>query len=185
MKLFLLALFAKTNRLEGGTDFLRKAVEAPEFEGFVGQLYPNRRAELVGLWRQATGRKENVPAPAGGPEVARPASPEGRAEPPPAEPAAAPPLEPVRPLPDGLTDADLFAKAREYAQAGGTCARKVLQGDGASDWRQKAIQNFEQAETAVGRYLERSPDDGRAQQMRRDIMTMLGTLKKDMGFFDG
>lgn len=179
-KLFLMALFAKTNELNDlGTAFLDRAVKAPGFSTFLDRFFPMRSGELGALWRAATGS---------GPQVALgDAGTSGRADvqpPPEAAPPAAVPTEPVTPLPEGLSDAELVARAREYARDGKACTQEILKGDGAAGWRRRAIQSYEQAERAMDRILERNPGDETARRLKHDFGSMLATLQKDMGFFD-
>jgi tetratricopeptide (TPR) repeat protein len=178
-KLFLLALFAKTNRfLEEGARALERASGEEGFEWILTSFHPERAEALTRLWRLATGRAPGgggAPAAAGGAAEQAPGAPE-------APPSPAPEIAAIEPAPADVEA--LHAYAKKLAREGSACFRRTLEGEGASGWRQLAIARFEAARQALERYLESHPGHPEASRLKLDLVQMIQTCSKDLGFFD-
>lgn len=173
-KLFLLALFSKTHGFtEKGTRFLERAVALDGFEALLGRFFPERGPELSALWRRAMGR-ERAPS-----EVSM--TPELK---PPPETAGLPPESLEETTEDGLTDQELLALVRTHAGQGKASAHRILRGEDAAEWRQRALENFSAAERALEILLERRPEDPVGIRLRDDIAALKSACVEDLGFFE-
>jgi hypothetical protein len=172
-RLFLLAILAKTHGMRGkGTAYLKSAIATAGFDAFLKLHSPDDFAGLVALWKQV------VSPDASTPEVATQTGTEVETV------EVNVPAQSPEPLADGAPPEELLAHAREYMRLGAACYRKMLEGEDASRWLQRARDYLGEAKKEVQRYLEVRSNDPTGVTLERDIRQMERDLVKDMGFFD-
>jgi hypothetical protein len=83
-----------------------------------------------------------------------------------------------------LTDEELLALVRTRAGEGKASAHRILRGEDAAEWRQRALESFSAAERALELLLERRPKDPVGIRLRDDIAALKSACVEDLGFFE-
>ncbi len=169
-KLFLTALFSKTNKLEtGGTELLEKAITDDGFGWLVETYFPDQSENLTRHWTLATSRsKKKAPSATVKPKKDPPVIVE---------------KAPLAPLP--RSDEELYPFARKHYIQGRRYLARALPGmDDAKTMRKRARDHFELGRDAVDRLLAGSPERTDVIKLRHELALSIQTCVRDLGFFD-